>query len=72
MGDQPDPLIEKLITRLHDTNAIMRRNAAGALRLHGRRAACAIPDLTQLLADADPSVQTEARRALDCLRRNVA
>jgi len=72
MPSPSDPLIAKLIDRLHDADALARRNAAGALRLHGRRAVCAIQELTRLLADDDLAVQTEARRALDRLRQRVA
>jgi hypothetical protein len=63
MLSQPDPLIQKLIARLRDQDPVTRRNAAGALRLHGRRAAAATSALTRLLADEDPGVQAEARRA---------
>jgi len=72
MLDQSDTLIGKLVQRLRDADPVTRRNAAGALRLHGRRAAGAIPDLSRLLADEDARVQAEARRALDRLRRAVA
>ena len=65
---QRDLLIDKLIEKLHDKDPRTRRNAAGALRLHGARAVEAIPTLAELLADADPRVRDEAERALDRLR----
>jgi HEAT repeat protein len=68
MPAQPDPLIWKLIEKLKDQDPVTRRNAAGALRLHGSRAAAAIPALTPLLEDEDPRVRSEAERALDRLR----
>jgi len=64
---QRDLLIEKLIDRLQDEAALIRRNAAGALRLHGRRAQTAIPALERLLNDPSPMVRAEARRALEQL-----
>ena len=63
-----DRLIEKLIARLEDTDPATRRNAAGALRLHGPRAVSAIPALTKLLDDENPPVRKEAQRALARLR----
>jgi HEAT repeat protein len=65
---QPDLLIGKLIEKLQDRDPRNRRNAAGALRLHGPRAVAAIPALADLLADDDPRVRYEAERALDRLR----
>jgi HEAT repeat protein len=65
---QPDLLIEKLIEKLHDSDARTRRNAAGALRMLGPRAAGAAPALSALLTDNDPHVRGEAERALDHLR----
>jgi HEAT repeat protein len=62
-----DLLIERLIERLHDEAAVIRRNAAGALRLHGQRAQAAIPSLETLLEDSSPMVRAEARRALERL-----
>ncbi len=67
-----DPLIRKLVEKLSDPDPITRRNAAGALRLHGARAVAAIPALTTLLADADPRVRHEAERAVDQLRMVAA
>ncbi len=67
-----DPLIEKLIARLRDRDPVARRNAAGALRLHGLRATPAINALGTLLTDEDPRVRLEARRALDRLRAIAA
>jgi hypothetical protein len=69
MADSPDPLIERLIRRLDAGDSVDRRNTAGALRLHGRRAAAAVPALTRLLADDDDRVRNEAQRALDRIRR---
>ncbi|MEN6449534.1 MAG: HEAT repeat domain-containing protein [Thermoguttaceae bacterium] len=68
MDRQPDLLILKLIEKLHDTNPITRRNAAGALRLQGVKAVAAIPAITSLLDDQDPRVRNEAERAVDHLR----
>jgi len=65
-------LIQKLVARLSDEDPLTRRNAAAALRLHGRRAMAAIPELARLLADEDPAVQAEAQRALDRLRTVAA
>jgi len=65
-------LIQKLIERLDYDDPITRRNAAGALRLHGMRAAPAIPALTRLLDDENKQVRLEARRALDRLTARVA
>jgi HEAT repeat protein len=65
---QPDLLILKLIEKLGDADPITRRNAAGALRLQGARAAAAIPAISALLTDQDPRVRTEAERAVDHLR----
>lgn len=72
MFEQADLLIEKLIERLEHENPVTRRNAAGALRLHGSRAVRAIPFLAELLYDDDPMVRVEARRALDRLRTVAA
>lgn len=63
-----DPLIAKLVTKLHDQDPLTRRNAIGALRLHGPRAAETVAELTELLEDPDPRVRLEARRALERLR----
>jgi HEAT repeat protein len=72
MAECNDPLIRKLIERLHHDDPLTRRNAAAALRLHGRRAVAAIPELTRLLADQDFRVRSEASRALDRLRAAAA
>ena len=45
MSPQPDLLILKLMQKLGDANPLIRRNAAGALRLQGVRAKAAIPAL---------------------------
>lgn len=67
-----DPLIHKLILRMHAPDPVTRLNAVGALRLHGARAAAAIPDLRALTSDPDPKVCDEARRALAQLRKPAA
>lgn len=72
MSEQLDPLIQKLIARLKHEDPITRRNAAGALRLHGFRASAAIPELTELLTDDDPKVRREAKQALYRLRAEAA
>jgi HEAT repeat protein len=72
MDGQRDPLITKLIDRLHDTDPLARRNAAGALRLHGPRAVPAVSQLSDLLIDEDARVRAEARRALDRLGQSAA
>jgi HEAT repeat protein len=72
MLTRPDPLIQKLIGRLRHADPVTRRNAAGSLRLHGARAACATPALSRLLEDEDPGVRDEARRALSRLRAEAA
>jgi len=72
MNDPIDPLIEKLIDLLDDKDPRRRRNAAGALRLHGRRAIAAVPALEPLLRDRDPAVRGEAERALARLRTPAA
>ena len=72
MNAQPDLLILKLIENLHDADPITRRNAAGALRLQGRRAVVAIPAISELLDDQDPRVRREAERAIDHLRLSAA
>jgi hypothetical protein len=65
---QPDLLVLKLIEKLSDTDPIIRRNAAGALRLQGARAVGAIPAISVLLSDQDLRVRNEAERAVDHLR----
>lgn len=72
MPTTQDLLIEKLIEKLRDRDPRVRRNAAGALRLHGSRAVGAIPALAALLDDADSRVRCEAERALDRLRSLAA
>ena len=69
---RPDRLIQKLIEKLSDSDPITRRNAAGALRLHGSRAVPAIPALIRILDDEDPRVREEAERALTRLRAAAA
>lgn len=69
---EPDPLISKLIRRMGDDDPVVRRNAVGALRLHGTRAEAAIPALAQLTHDADWRVRLEAQRALKRIRKPAA
>ncbi len=69
---QPDLLILKLIEKLRSADPIVRRNAAGALRLQGARAVAAIPAISLLLADQDLRVRNEAERAIDHLRLAAA
>jgi len=64
---QDDLLIDRLIERLRYDDPTVRRNAAGALRLHGQRARGATAALEKLLDDPAPMVRAEARRALDQL-----
>jgi HEAT repeat protein len=68
MMARKDLLIEKLIEKLQDVNPIIRRNAAGALRLNGARAILALPALMNLLSDEDPRVRGEATQAVNHLR----
>jgi HEAT repeat protein len=72
MSAKPDLLILKLIEKLSAPDPITRRNAAGALRLHGLRALPAVPALTALLEDEDARVRREAERALERLRLPAA
>jgi HEAT repeat protein len=72
MSEPVDPLIQKLIARLKHEDPITRRNAAGALRLHGSRATAAIPELSKLLSDEDSRVRTEAEQALKRVRNAAA
>ena len=70
---QEDRLILKLVHGLYAPDWITRKNAVGALRLHGVRAAGTIPAISQLLdRECDPHVQAEAQRALELLRQYVA
>jgi hypothetical protein len=72
LARQPDLLILKLMEKLHDVDPIIRRNAAGALRMQGLRARPAISALAALLADQDIRVRNEAERAIDHLRLSAA
>ena len=72
MPKQPDTLIEKLIDRLGDCDPTVRRNAAGALRLHGARAVAAMSALQTLTKDEDPKVRQEAEMALERLKAIAA
>jgi hypothetical protein len=69
---QPDLLILKLMQKLSDADPLIRRNAAGALRLLGSRAVMAIAALATLLADQDVRVRNEAERAIDHLKHVAA
>jgi HEAT repeat protein len=69
---QPDLLILKLMQKLGDSDPLVRRNAAGALRLQGSRAVAALPALSALLMDLDVRVRNEAERAIDHLRLAAA
>ena len=68
LSEKPDLLIVKLMQKLDDNDPLVRRNAAGALRLQGSRAVAAIPALARLLADQDVRVRNEAERAIDHLK----
>ncbi|NLF09310.1 MAG: hypothetical protein GX594_15225 [Pirellulaceae bacterium] len=72
MTVQTDPLIRKLMAKLRDPDPITRRNAAGALRLQGAKAAAALPAIAQLLDDEDIRVRREAARAVQHLRLPAA
>jgi hypothetical protein len=73
MANQDKGLISKLVRGLDAPNGVTRKNSVGALRLHGKRAAVAIPAIARLLdREADPRVKAEARRALRSLHRCVA
>jgi hypothetical protein len=54
--------------KLTDRDPRTRRNAVGALRMHGARARCAASALAALLTDENAVVRLEAERALDHLR----
>ena len=68
MSPSHELVIAKVVARLHDQDPRVRRNAVGVLRLNGRPAVVAIPELQKLLRDEDPLVRNEARRTLDELR----
>ncbi len=73
MTNQDDGLIFKLVQGLDAPDEMTRKNAVGALRLHGERAAGTIPAIARLLdRERDPQVQAEAERALAHLRQYVA
>jgi HEAT repeat protein len=65
---EPDLLIRKLMEKLSDKDPRVRRNATGALRMQGSKAAAAVPAISHLLNDEDPRVRREARQAIDELR----
>jgi len=60
------------MAKLRDPDPITRRNAAGALRLQGAKAAAALPAIAQLLDDEDIRVRREAARAVQHLRLPAA
>ena len=60
-------LIRKLIEKLGDKDPRVRRNATGALRMQGTKAAGAVPAISRLLDDADPWVRREAEQAIEQL-----
>ena len=73
MTSQDDGLIIKLVQGLNAPDQMTRKNAVGALRLHGQRAASTIPAIARLLdRESDPQVQAEAQRALQHLQQYVA
>ncbi len=72
MAQTTDLLVLKLMEKLRDVDPRIRRNAAGALRMQGPKAAAAVDAIAQLLDDADPSVRREAERAVDQLRVHLA
>ncbi len=72
MSDSVDVLISKLVHRLRDADPAVRRNAAGALRLHGPRASYAADELARLTDDEDARVRAEVKRALSRLRESAA
>lgn len=65
---EPDQLlVRKLIEKLSDKDPRVRRNATGALRMQGLKAAVAVPAISRLLNDEDPRVRREAERAIEQL-----
>ncbi len=60
-------LIRKLIEKLSDKDPRVRRNATGALRMQGSKAASAIPAILHLLNDEDPRVRREAEQTIELL-----
>lgn len=73
MTSDEDRLILRLVQGLTAPDQTTRKNAVGALRLHGERAAGTIPEIVQLLGrEHDPLVQAEAQRALAHLQQYVA
>jgi HEAT repeat protein len=60
-------LIRKLVEKLGDKDPRVRRNATGALRMQGAKAATAVPAIAPLLHDADPRVRREAQQAIEQL-----
>jgi HEAT repeat protein len=65
---EPDLLIRKLMEKLGDKDPRIRRNATGALRMQGAKAAGALPAILRLLDDEDPRVRREAEQAIEQLR----
>jgi HEAT repeat protein len=60
-------LVRKLIEKLNDSDPRVRRNATGALRMQGTKAATAVPAILRLLNDEDPRVRHEAQQAIEQL-----
>lgn len=60
-------LIRKLVEKLSDKDPRVRRNATGALRMQGSKAAGAVPAISRLLNDEDPRVRREAEQAIEQL-----
>jgi HEAT repeat protein len=69
MCERHDPLIHRLVARLGEPDALVRRNALGSLRLHGEHAAEATRAVARLLTDLDPAVRCEAERTLESIQR---
>lgn len=72
MVSASDPIMQRILQRLHDPDPVARRNAVAALRLNGARSAAIVSALTPLLEDGDQRVRCEARRTLDLLRSAAA
>jgi HEAT repeat protein len=61
---EPELIIPALIQNLGDEWRYARLNAANALQEYGDAAKAAIPQLSKLLQDPDPQVQSAAKSAL--------
>jgi HEAT repeat protein len=60
-------VIPALIVALHDPDADVRKNAAGALGAFGDRALQAVPALREACKDADDDVQAKAANAIEAI-----